>query len=244
MEQKHRALIIDDERSITSLLAEDLEMRGYEPVTATTGREGVEAATRTAPAVALIDLLLDDMPGLAVMKEIKKACPFVECIMITGQAPERSAVAAAELGAYSYMMKPPNLELLAMTIRRAIEHGSLRRAVAGFEAALSAVMGSADGPMLVLDEAGTILAANDKAAERFGDGARTLKGALLADLVPADAAGSVRAAVEDAGRLYSPARAFLGDGSGRTEIVVSPAVSESRCDVIRLVAVEKEASGE
>jgi len=237
-------LIVDDDHDFRNMLSDIFKAKGYQTIDAATGKGALDTVTEKIPAVAIIDLKLDDMPGLAVMKEIKKACPFVECIMITGQAPERSAVAAAELGAYSYMMKPPNLELLAMTIRRAIEHGSLRRAVAGFEAALSAVMGSADGPMLVLDEAGTILAANDKAAERFGDGARTLKGALLADLVPADAAGSVRAAVEDAGRLYSPARAFLGDGSGRTEIVVSPAVSESRCDVIRLVAVEKEASGE
>jgi len=241
VEQKHRILIIDDERSITALLAEDLELRGYDPVTATTGKEGVEAAVRTAPAVALIDLLLDDMPGLAVMKEIKKASPFIECIMITGQAPERSAVAAAELGAYGYMMKPPDLELLAMTIRRAIEHGSLKRMVEGLETALPFVMGRMDEPMLVLDGAGTILAANDKAESRFGGDGRALKGALLVDLVPADAAGSVRAAVEDAGKLYSPARVFIGEGPARRELVVHPAVSETHCEILRLVVVEREA---
>ena len=219
-------------------------MRGYDPITASTGKEGVEAAARTSPSVALIDLLLDDMPGLAVMKEIKKASPFIECIMITGQAPERSAVAAAELGAYGYMMKPPELELLAMTIRRAIEHGSLKRAVQGLETALPAVMGRIDEPMWVLDEEGTILATNDKAEKRFGGDGRDPRGSLLADLVPADVSGSVRAAVEDAGRLHSPARAFVGKGPDRSEIVVQPSVSGSRCEILRLIVMERKAPEE
>jgi GAF domain-containing protein len=73
------------------------------------------------PVVALIDLKLEDVSGLDLMREIKTTIPTTECIVLTGYASQTSAIEAVNLGAYGYMQKPYNVEQLLLMIRRAIE---------------------------------------------------------------------------------------------------------------------------
>ena len=129
MNTKHNILIVDDDPDFRENLSGILRDEGYAPVTAETGNEAMERVRGAEFAVALIDLKLEDMSGLDVMKEIKERSPMTEGIFITGYASQSSAIDAVRLSAYSYMEKPFNMGLLLETIRMAIEKQKVGKAL-------------------------------------------------------------------------------------------------------------------
>ena len=114
-------LIVDDDASLRRSLSEILRVKGYAPTAAGTGKEALSKVEEEKPAVALIDLNLGDMSGLEVMREIRERSSGTECIVLTGHATQASAIEAVNLGAYSYVQKPYDVDGLLVTIRRAIE---------------------------------------------------------------------------------------------------------------------------
>ncbi|MCK4722466.1 MAG: response regulator, partial [Dehalococcoidia bacterium] len=118
---KSSILIVDDDPKLRKTLSDILTAKGYAPILAATGKAALERMKEEVPAVALIDLRLEDMSGLEVMREIKERSPDTECIVLTGHASQASAIEAVNLGAYSYVQKPYDVEQLLVTLRRAIE---------------------------------------------------------------------------------------------------------------------------
>jgi len=121
MGAKTNILIVDDDPNLRSTLSDILRARGYAPVGVATGKAALDRIEEVMPAVALIDLRLEDMSGLELMEKIKGCCPGTECIVLTGYASQESAIEAVHLGAYSYVQKPYDMEQLTVTIRRAVE---------------------------------------------------------------------------------------------------------------------------
>ncbi len=132
MRDEQTILIVDDDESIRRLLSRILQVNGYSPVVAETGKAGMERAVEEKPAVALIDLELGDTSGVDVLREVKGFSPRTECILMTGHATEESAIQAVNLGAYGYLKKPLEEGQLLIMIQRAIEkrgaEEALRRA--------------------------------------------------------------------------------------------------------------------
>ncbi|MCK4222127.1 MAG: PAS domain S-box protein [Dehalococcoidia bacterium] len=118
---KSRVLIVDDDPGLRKTLSDVLEMKGYAVVAVGTGQAALERVKEEAPVVALIDLNLEDTPGLEVLKEIKRRSADTECIVLTGYASQESAIEVVNLGAYGYVQKPYDIEQLLLTIRRAVE---------------------------------------------------------------------------------------------------------------------------
>ncbi len=121
MKPKGRILIVDDDLHHGKVLTDILLAKGYESFIVTSGKAALGFIKEKPPCVALIDIKLGDMSGLEVIKEIKAFSVHIECIVITGYASQASAIEAINLGAYSYMQKPYNVEQLLITIQRAIE---------------------------------------------------------------------------------------------------------------------------
>jgi two-component system response regulator AtoC len=90
MNSKYAILIVDDDCDFRENLSGILKEAGYAPVSAATGKEAMMRAGEGEVAVALIDLRLEDMSGLDVLKGIKERSPMTEGIFITGYA-SRSA---------------------------------------------------------------------------------------------------------------------------------------------------------
>jgi DNA-binding NtrC family response regulator len=103
---KIRVLLVDDEREFVDLLAERLEARDFEVVTAGSGPEAVEKMRMGETDVVVLDVLMPGMDGLETLKELKKLQPIVEVIMLTGNATVPTAVEGMKLGAFDYLMKP------------------------------------------------------------------------------------------------------------------------------------------
>jgi signal transduction histidine kinase len=120
MATKTTILIADDDPNIRHTLGDILQANGYETVCVQRGKDVVHVLDEKF-AVALIDLRLSDMSGLDVIKTIKSASPSTECIVLTGYASQETAIEAVNLGAYSYLQKPFDVDQLLVCIMRAVE---------------------------------------------------------------------------------------------------------------------------
>lgn len=119
-----RILVIDDERSIRSTLKEILEYEGYQMDEAPDGPTALELAAKEKYDVVLCDIKMPLMDGIEVLDKllIMNDTPVV---MISGHGNIETAVDAIKRGAYDYIAKPLDLNRLLITIRNAMEKGSL-----------------------------------------------------------------------------------------------------------------------
>jgi len=114
-------LIIDDDPHLRKTLADILRIKGHETLTAEDGEKGLAILLEHKVHLVLLDLGLPGMPGMEVLARIKADSPLTEVIVMTGQATIDSAVAAANQGAFSYVVKPYDMDQLINHIRRALE---------------------------------------------------------------------------------------------------------------------------
>ena len=118
--------MVDDEAEIRSLLGAVLQSKGFEVVTAGDGAAALEQVQREHPTVILMDLSMPRMSGMDALPEIKRLDPEVPVIICTAHADLATAVRAMKLGAYDYLTEPFDVELLALTLQRAVERNQLR----------------------------------------------------------------------------------------------------------------------
>jgi DNA-binding response OmpR family regulator len=114
-------LIVEDDLEIREKLSKLLKDEGYRVSSAADGREGVQKAKDGEYHVILTDLVMPDMDGMEVMKEIKKIKPSCQVIIITAFATIDSAVEAVKKGAYDYIAKPFKINEVQVAIKRALE---------------------------------------------------------------------------------------------------------------------------
>ena len=122
-----RVLVVDDDPNLRKTLSDILRSRDYMVESAADGSGALASIEEAMPTLAVLDLKLPDMSGLALLDEIKKRSPTTECIVLTGHASQDSAIDATNKGAYSYLIKPYDVDQLLVTIRRAIERVELDR---------------------------------------------------------------------------------------------------------------------
>jgi DNA-binding NtrC family response regulator len=114
-------LIIDDDRHVLTTMGDILRLKGYHPEFAQTGQEAFARMAEQHFNVALVDLRLEDMSGMEVLRYIKLHAPDTRCILLTGHASQNSAIQAVQLGAYGYFQKPFDIDQVLLSIQRAVE---------------------------------------------------------------------------------------------------------------------------
>jgi DNA-binding NtrC family response regulator len=119
--------VADDEPSIVSSLRDALAKEGYSVFTAAGGEEACETAEREQVHVALVDLVMQDLSGLVVMKRIREKMPTTRVIIMTAYATVETAVEVMKQGALDYLIKPFSMDELKMQIRRALNETALAR---------------------------------------------------------------------------------------------------------------------
>ncbi|HEX8843278.1 MAG TPA: sigma-54 dependent transcriptional regulator [Pyrinomonadaceae bacterium] len=136
-----RILITDDEQQIRRILSVMLEERGFEVMEAESGERAVEVASEFRADMALLDINMPGMDGLATLRALLKQNPNLDCIMMTAYGTIRSAVEAMRLGAFDYLTKPFDNDELLLIINRALELRRLSTEVEELRAELSARYG-------------------------------------------------------------------------------------------------------
>ncbi|MEX1311206.1 MAG: sigma-54 dependent transcriptional regulator [Candidatus Sulfomarinibacteraceae bacterium] len=116
--------IVDDEPAIRELLTVIVTSSGYEVETFSGGAE-VLACADPPPAAVLLDLMMPEVDGIEVLKELKRRHPTLPVIILTAVNEVSRAVEVTKLGAYDYLVKPIDQERLKTTLNRAVSHGNL-----------------------------------------------------------------------------------------------------------------------
>ena len=121
MNNKTSILLIEDNVGQRRTLFDILKARGYEMFVAENGAEGLALLKEKPVNLVLTDLGLPDISGIDILREIKALYPVIQVIILTGSATFDSAVEATNLGAFSYLLKPYDIDQLLMHIQRAME---------------------------------------------------------------------------------------------------------------------------
>jgi DNA-binding NtrC family response regulator len=120
-----RILVIDDEKSIRNTLKDVLEYEKYEVSLAEDGASGIELFAQGAFDVVLCDIKMAKMDGIEVLQKLLEITTDVPVIMISGHGNIDTAVDSIKKGAFDFLEKPLDLNRLLITIRNALERGSL-----------------------------------------------------------------------------------------------------------------------
>jgi two-component system phosphate regulon response regulator PhoB len=121
-----RILVIEDEKDIQDVLAYNLAQAGHKVQIASRGEEGLRFAKERKPDVILLDLMLPDIPGTEVCKQLRgqPAMKDVKIMMLTAKGEEIDRVVGFELGADDYIVKPFSVRELALRIQAVLRRGS------------------------------------------------------------------------------------------------------------------------
>lgn len=114
-----RILLVDDEPDLLELVRINLHQAGYEVETADGGREGLACLRRNRPDLVILDLMLPDLSGTEICRQIR-ADPTLSdlpVIMLTAKADELDRVVGLELGADDYVTKPFSPRELTLRVR-------------------------------------------------------------------------------------------------------------------------------
>jgi two-component system, NtrC family, response regulator HydG len=122
-----RVLIVDNEEALAEAVAESLERVGYQCQVATSGNEGARQIEQQQFDVIITDLVMNDLDGLALLKQAKNDLPDAEVILITGHGTIQSAVLAMQQGAFNYLLKPLDIQQLRAVVEKAAASARLRR---------------------------------------------------------------------------------------------------------------------
>ena len=117
--EKCRVLLVDDEKDFLEVLTRRLSKREVNVDGVSSGEEALRYLQARPIDVAVLDVKMPGMDGLAALREIKKLNPLIEVIMLTGHASLEVALEGMRLGAFDYMMKPAEIDELLYKIQDA-----------------------------------------------------------------------------------------------------------------------------
>jgi len=117
-----RLLLIDDEKDFVNILSKRIKRRNIDVKKAFSGTEAIQALRGQEFDVAVLDLKMEDLDGIEVLKMLKILDPELAVIMLTGHGSAEAAGRGIELGAFDYLTKPCGLDELLKKIMAAYEH--------------------------------------------------------------------------------------------------------------------------
>ncbi|HMK36921.1 MAG TPA: response regulator [Desulfomonilaceae bacterium] len=116
-----KLLLVDDEEAYVKALSKRLVRRNFAVSAAFSGIQGIQALREQDFDVVVLDLKMEDMDGIEVLRIFKKMSPDVSVIMLTGHGSEQAAREGIESGAFDYLMKPCEFEELVEKITAAAQ---------------------------------------------------------------------------------------------------------------------------
>ena len=114
-----KVLLVDDEKEFVHTLSERLEARNFDSSIAYNGEQALDFVEREETEVMVLDLKMPGIDGIEVLRRVKRQHPHVEVIILTGHGSEREETLAAELGAFAYLHKPVDIDILGQAMKDA-----------------------------------------------------------------------------------------------------------------------------
>jgi DNA-binding NtrC family response regulator len=130
-------LVVDDEVPVLRLIERFAQKAGFDVLTCSNGTDALALLGRKPADLAMIDLRMPDVNGLDLLRQIRRAVPACEVILMTGHASVESAVDAIKLGAREFLTKPFDFERLRRVLADIREELSRRAQVTALESAVA-----------------------------------------------------------------------------------------------------------
>ena len=128
-----RILIVDDEVATCEVLAQRLSKEGYSCVLAHNGKEALHHFYKEHFSLMISDIKMPEMDGLELLKKVKTLGPQMMVIMMTGYAEVDTVVKALHFGAYDFILKPFDLDLVVFSVKKALDKKRLEEVVADYD---------------------------------------------------------------------------------------------------------------
>ncbi len=114
-------LLVDDEVPFVEAMSRRLRKRDISIVTSFSGTEALDVLEKNGSVeVAILDVKMPGMDGIETLGEIRKRFPLVEVIMLTGHATVETGIEGMKLGAFDYLMKPCDMDVLMEKLKEAV----------------------------------------------------------------------------------------------------------------------------
>jgi putative two-component system response regulator len=164
-----RILIIDDEKTISSLIAQRLAKEGYSCMMANNGREALGYFCDYHFSLIISDIRMTEMSGLELLRKVKEVRPNMMFIIMTGYPEIDIVVEAIHLGATDFIIKPIDLELLIFSVKKALDKKSMQEEIEAHQKNLE---------KLVEEKAGELRETLIILKETYLDSVKALAGAI------------------------------------------------------------------
>ncbi len=120
-----RVLVVDDEKGVRDALKQVLEFEKLEVQTCAAGHDALQAYPEFRPHLVFLDVKMQGMDGLEVLRRLRELDPHAQVVMISGHGTIQTAVEATQLGAYDFLQKPLDTDRILLTLRNALERVDL-----------------------------------------------------------------------------------------------------------------------
>ena len=118
---EYRVLIVDDEEELVTTIAERLQIRGMQAQTATDGETALKMIEANPPQVVVLDVMMPGIGGIEILKRMNAQNLQIPVILLTGYGSSEQGKEGMELGAFDYLMKPCDLNMLISKIQEAVK---------------------------------------------------------------------------------------------------------------------------
>lgn len=122
-----KMLVVDDDRLILDCFRYAYPEPGYELLLADKAMDAISLFEANRPDIAILDMRLPDLSGLALFERLKQIDPKVPILLMTGHSTANNTIEALRMGAFEYILKPLDLDLLQTVVDRAFETSRLMR---------------------------------------------------------------------------------------------------------------------
>jgi CheY-like chemotaxis protein len=120
-EAPSKLLLVDDEREFVQTLSERLLLRDMGSAVAYDGESALKLIKEDEPEVMILDLKMPGIDGIEVLRRVKDSNPDIEVIILTGHGSDADREVCMQLGAFAYLQKPVDIDILSETLRKANE---------------------------------------------------------------------------------------------------------------------------
>lgn len=122
-----KVLLVDDEREFVQTLSERLLLRDMGSAVAFDGESALKLVHEEEPEVMILDLKMPGIDGIEVLRRVKESQPDIEVIILTGHGSEADRQVCMNLGAFAYLQKPVDIDVLSDTLKKANQKIQLRK---------------------------------------------------------------------------------------------------------------------
>ena len=196
MENK-KILIVDDDANICKTLSDILKLKKYDVFSAYNGNQGLDVLRQSFINLVIIDLGLPDMSGLDLLTKIKENNSATEAIILTGNSSINAAIEATNRGAFSFLLKPYDMEQMLLLIRRALEKQEIAENLRKSEKRYRLIAENAHDMIWTLDLAGHLTYVSPSVEQLRGFAPQEALRQSLSEAMPTASAEIIMAEIKE-----------------------------------------------